>query len=490
MPEVDARPRLPDHAEPPAPGSTVTNALSQNCGHLRSLLRRYDRPGPRYTSYPTAPHFRADFGPVDLEAHIAEGNEQQRPLSLYVHVPYCASPCFYCGCNRIITRDPVHGVRYAGRLQQEIRVLAPLFDRRREVVQLHFGGGTPNFLDLQALDCLVERLASGFSLSAAPTRDFSIELDPRAVTGHVREYADGLAALGFNRVSIGVQDFDAAVQHAVNRLQSTAATLGLLDACRASGFRSVNFDLIYGLPRQTLHGFGRTLRTVIAARPDRIAVYGYAHLPRLFKAQRQIVTAELPDAEVRLSLLTLAIEELMAAGYRYVGMDHFALPDDELVRAQDARRLRRNFMGYTTHAGCDLVGLGVSAISSIGDSYSQNHRAIKDWERAIDAGAPPLWRGLSLGADDQVRADVIGRLMCDGLVEFASVEANHGIRFGDYFASSLAALGELSADGLVTIDDERVTATPLGRLFLRNLAMCFDAYLTEEGAAAPMSRAV
>jgi len=468
----------------------VTHQLPTDPGLIRSLLRRYDRPGPRYTSYPTAPHFRSGFGRDELAQHIAGGNEALHPLSLYVHVPYCASPCFYCGCNRVITRDTSRGVQYAERLQREITWLAPLFEKRREVVQLHFGGGTPNFLDLPTLGDLVHTLAGHFSLSTLATRDFSIELDPRVVSGAVQDYADGLARLGFNRASIGVQDFDPEVQRAVNRIQSTTQTLGLLDACRASGFRSVNLDLIYGLPRQTLAGFKRTLHTIVAARPDRVAIYGYAHLPRMFKAQRQIVTAELPDAEGRLALLTLAIGELSAAGYHYIGMDHFALPDDELVRAQQAQQLQRNFMGYTTHAGCDLLGLGASAISNIGNSYTQNHRELRDWERAIDAGQPALWRGLTLSRDDRVRADVIGRLMCHGSVEFSQIEAVHGIRFGEYFAAALQRLQGFRSDGLVELDARHLTVTALGRLLVRSVAMCFDAYLAEPGTQPQMSQAV
>ena len=457
---------------------------------IRSLLRRYDRPGPRYTSYPTAPQFRAGFGRAQLEQHIARGNQALQPLSLYVHVPYCASPCFYCGCNRVITRDASRGVQYAQRLQREIALVAPLFERRRQVVQLHFGGGTPNFLDLPTLSELLRTLADQFTLSALPTRDFSIELDPRVVPGTVQDYTDALARLGFNRASIGVQDFDPEVQRAVNRIQSTEQTLGLLEACRASGFRSVNLDLIYGLPRQTLAGFRRTLRTVVTARPDRLAIYGYAHLPRMFKAQRQIAPAELPDAETRLALLALAIEELAGAGYHYIGMDHFALPGDELVHAQQARRLQRNFMGYTTHAGCDLLGIGASAISSIGASYSQNFRELRDWERAIDAGHLAPWRGLALSRDDLIRADVISRLMCHGSVEFTAVEETHDIRFSEYFAPALQRLHAFGADGLVELGERRLAVTALGRLLVRCIAMCFDAYLPEQDAQPLMSQAV
>ena len=468
----------------------MTHQLPDDPNLIGALLRRYDRPGPRYTSYPTAPHFRSGFARAQLEQHIERGNQALHPLSLYVHVPYCTSPCFYCGCNRVITRDVSRGIAYAQRLEREIALVAPLFERRRSVVQLHFGGGTPNFLALPTLAGVLGALDERFTLSTLPERDFSIELDPRGVPSEVRDYTDALARLGFNRASIGVQDFDPEVQRAVNRIQSTTQTLALLEACRESGFRSVNLDLIYGLPRQTLAGFQRTLRTVVEARPERLAVYGYAHLPQMFKAQRHIAAADLPSPETRLALLTLAIEELTAAGYHYIGMDHFALPGDELVRAQHDQRLQRNFMGYTTHAGCDLLGLGVSAISSIGDSYSQNYRELRDWERAIDAGELALWRGLTLSRDDRIRGEVIGRLMCHGSVEYAAIEGAHGIRFGEYFARELELLRALRNDGLVEVGSRELAVTGLGRLLVRVVAMCFDAYLPASVTQPLMSQAV
>jgi oxygen-independent coproporphyrinogen-3 oxidase len=422
------------------------------------------------------PQFGPNFGPAQLREQAARSNAQaaRRSLSLYTHIPFCLSPCFYCGCTRIITRDPAKGVRYAQRLLREIELIAPLFDRDREVVQLHLGGGTPNFLAAETLTSLIEGLSRAFRLSSAPQRDFSIELDPRSVP---EGYAGALARLGFNRVSLGVQDFDSAVQQAVNRIQSIEQTLELIDACRDSGFRSVNVDLIYGLPRQTPAAFRHTLRMVMSARPDRLAVYGYAHLPGMFKGQRHIDPASLPSPEARLDLLRLAIEELTAGGYRYIGMDHFALPDDELVRAQEAGSLQRTFMGYTTHADCDLIGVGVSAISHIGDSFSQNLRALKSWEAAVDAGRLPVWRGLALSSDDRVRAAVIGQLMCQGAIDVAAIERRYRIDFGCYFNAALERLQPHAADGLVEIEPGRIAVTPAGQLLLRSLAMCFDAYL-------------
>ncbi|WP_133500948.1 oxygen-independent coproporphyrinogen III oxidase [Cognatilysobacter terrigena] len=442
----------------------------------RALLERYNRPGPRYTSYPTAPHFREHFGEADLRDAIVASNGDPIPrrLSLYVHVPFCSSPCFYCGCNRVVTRDAARGERYLQHLDREIGLIAPLFDADRELIQLHFGGGTPNFLSPGQLRQCVDSIRRAFRFSDSPDRDISIELDPRFVT---REDIAELAAAGFNRASLGVQDFDADVQRAVNRVQSVEETREVVDACRAHGFRSVNIDLIYGLPKQTLDGFSRTLDDVLAMRPDRLAVYSYAHLPELFRAHRQIHDADLPSPDVKLSLLTLAIDRLARAGYVYIGMDHFALPDDDLARAQSRGGLHRNFMGYTTHADSDLVGVGVSAISHIGNVFSQNPRDLPSWETALDDGRLPVFRGLHLSDDDQLRADVIQALMCSGEIPTHALERRYGIDFDDYFGACLERLAPLESDGLVRRDAERIVATPRGRLLLRNIAMCFDAYL-------------
>jgi oxygen-independent coproporphyrinogen-3 oxidase len=440
------------------------------------LLHRYDVAGPRYTSYPTAPQFTPEFGEAQFREHVRRSNEVPvaRPLSLYVHIPFCANPCFYCGCNRVITRDPAAGSRYIERLRREIASVGSLFDHRREVRQLHFGGGTPNFLPASELATLIEAFASQFHLSGSAERDFSIELDPRFITDTDLK---ALVRLGLNRASLGVQDFDPRVQEAVNRVQSIEQTLAVLDACRAAGFRSVNVDLIYGLPRQTLEGFERTLRTVIGSRPNRLAVYGYAHMPQLFKAQRHIDRATLPDAQLRIALLRLAIEQLESAGYRYIGMDHFALPDDDLSRARHSGGLHRNFMGYTTHGGCDLVGFGMSAISHVGHSFSQSARDLRTWEAALDAGRLPIWRGLALTRDDVLRSDVIQQLMCRGAVDIREIENAHGLDFGDYFADALRRLERLAEDGVVNVDDAAICATARGRYLLRIIAMCFDRYL-------------
>jgi oxygen-independent coproporphyrinogen-3 oxidase len=448
------------------------------------LLKRYDTPGPRYTSYPTAPVFHAGFGAAQLREHARRTNDEavRRPLSLYVHVPYCFSPCFYCGCNRVITRDRSRGAPYLARLEREIALIAPSFDRDREVVQVHLGGGTPNFLDAAQIAALMDCLRGHFRLSTRADRDFSLELDPRFVS---RDDVAAYARAGFTRASLGVQDFDADVQRAVNRVQSVEETLAVIGACREFGLRSINVDLIYGLPKQTKEGFARTLDLVMAARPDRVAIYGYAHMPQIFKAQTQIDAADLPDPTTRLALLQLAIETLGQSGYRHIGMDHFALADDDLSLAQSCGSLQRNFMGYTTHADTDLVGFGVSAISHVGESFSQNARDLPAWEAAIDDGRLPVWRGLALDADDRVRADVIQRLMCHAAIDLEAVEYEHDIDFADYFADALRRLEPLIADGLVVRDERRIAATPRGRLLLRNVAMCFDNHLD---SAAPAAR--
>ena len=440
------------------------------------LLRRHDRPGPRYTSYPTAPRFHDGFGEAELrEAALASnGDPIPRRLSLYVHIPFCTSPCFYCGCNRIITRDKSRAEGYLVRLYREIDLVSKLFDRDREVIQLHFGGGTPNFLTPAQLREVVDTLHSQFRFSDARDRDISIELDPRFVDA--ADIAE-LARVGFNRASFGVQDFDPAVQQAVNRVQSVEETREVVDACNANGFRSVNVDLIYGLPKQAPGGFARTLDIVADMQPHRVAVYSYAHMPQLFRAQRQIDEADLPDAATKLGLLQLAIERLGAAGYEYIGMDHFALPDDELAIARARGGLHRNFMGYTTHADSDLVGLGVSAISHIGDTYSQNPRDVAAWQVALDQGKLPVFRGLRLDDDDVLRADLIQSLMCRGEIPVASLSRRHGVDFADYFQAELERLHPLWEDGLVRFHPDRIEVTSRGRLLLRNIAMCFDRYL-------------
>ncbi|WP_440223239.1 oxygen-independent coproporphyrinogen III oxidase [Dokdonella sp. MW10] len=448
------------------------------------LVARHDVSGPRYTSYPTAPQFRTDFGAAELRrmAHASNGDPIPRALSIYVHVPFCFSPCFYCGCNRVITRDTRRADVYLEHLAHEIALTAPLFDRDREVVQLHLGGGTPNFLDARQMTALMDALRSGFALGGGDGREFGIEVDPR--------YADAatirmLAGLGFNRLSVGIQDFDPRVQQAVNRVQSEEQTRIVIDAAREHGFRSVSVDLILGLPRQTTERFARTLDAVLALAPDRIATYAYAHLPERFRAQRQIDATELPDAAARLALLGQCTRALGDAGYRYIGMDHFALPGDDLAVAQRAGTLHRNFQGYSTHADCDLVGLGVSSIGHVGRSFHQNARELPDYYAALDAGLLPVQRGLVLADEDLVRGDAIQRLMCHGRLDIAAFEHHHGIDFARSFPVELDRLRALADDGLVDVADDAIRVTARGRYLLRIVAMCFDAYLDAPDAASP-----
>ena len=453
------------------------------------LMRRYDREGPRYTSYPTALQFHEGVNPDTYaeSAATSAGARAAAPLSVYVHVPFCRSPCFYCGCNKIITRQMDQADAYLARLEKEVVLRSRYFSRNREVEQFHFGGGTPTFLPQERLTGLVQTIGRHFSLSSSPDRDYSIEIDPRTVD---RERLRALAGLGFNRVSLGVQDYDLQVQRAINRLQSADLVSRLAEDTREFGFRSLNFDLIYGLPRQTLQSFEATLATVIRQRPDRLAVYGYAHMPQMFKAQRRIVATDLPDAATRLSLLGMAIDALTAAGYAYIGMDHFALPADPLAIAQANGTMHRNFQGYTTHANRDLVSLGVSAIGEVGRLYIQNEKVMARYLASLDEDRLPLHRGVVMSDDDVLRRDVIQQIMCRNAVDYASTGQRFGIRFTDYFAAEIARLGALQADGLVECDDTHLALTPRGRLLTRNVAMIFDAYRSAGAGAPRLSRVI
>ncbi|HTV98122.1 MAG TPA: oxygen-independent coproporphyrinogen III oxidase [Steroidobacteraceae bacterium] len=439
------------------------------------IMCRYDREGPRYTSYPTAAQFRETIGASDYrrEALHSRGARAAAPLSLYVHIPFCYAPCFYCGCNKMVTSRLELADAYCTSLGREISLRGACFGGRRSVEQMHFGGGTPTFLPTRRLIELVDRIDREFPLTSAQSRDYSIEIDPRGADPTLLRM---LASLGFNRLSLGVQDFDPAVQRAVNRVQAAELVERTYHAAREIGFRSINFDLIYGLPLQTPSSFAATLERVAALRPDRIAVYGYAHMPHLFKAQRRIRREQLPDAAARLRLLEIAVASLSAAGYLYIGMDHFALPSDSLAQALEARTLQRSFQGYTTHADLDLVNLGVSAIGKVGELYVQNHKLLADYERTVAGGALPTQRGVRMSRDDLVRKDVIHAIMCHGSVDTAAIERASGIRFDAYFAPELERLKTLQADGLVALEDGRIDLTPVGRLLMRNVAMTFDAY--------------
>jgi oxygen-independent coproporphyrinogen-3 oxidase len=451
------------------------------------LIARYDGRGPRYTSYPTAPQFTGGFTANDYRDFAQRSNATNTPLSLYVHIPFCESLCYYCGCNKIVTRNQARVSRYLRDLHREIDMQAKLFAPSRRVEQLHLGGGTPTYLAEDQMAELMDKLASRFEFAAPHEREFSIEVDPRTVTGSSLET---LAGLGFNRLSLGIQDFDDSVQKAVNRVQSEAAVAELLAAARGSDFKSISFDLIYGLPLQTTAGFDKTLQSVIDMRPDRLAVYNYAHLPSRFKGQRMIDAAQIPAPETKLEILQLTIERLCDAGYCYIGMDHFALPDDDLVSARNNHTLQRNFQGYSTHKRCDLIGLGVSSIANVGNSYSQNSITTMEYELIIESGRLPVCKGLAIDDDDVLRADVIQALMCYDHLDFDEFGKRHDISFRDYFADELMRLETLAADRLVEIDGSGITVTACGRLLMRNIAMQFDRHLNKAANSEQFSKAI
>jgi len=453
------------------------------------LVKRYDVPGPRYTSYPTAAQFHEGFDAELYRRHVQFSNDNliPSPLSIYAHLPFCHTLCYYCGCNKKVTRHARQGITYLEALYQEIALQGNLFDDDRKVIQLHLGGGTPTFFDDIQLERLMATLRYHFNLASTDEREFSIEIDPRTVDA---DRLQQLAGLGFNRVSLGIQDLDPLVQQAVNRIQDAALALGQVELARKSGFKSVSIDLIYGLPLQTLATFRQTLDAVLEVRPDRLAVYNYAHLPNLFRAQRLIRESQLPTAPDRLLLMEMTIHKLTEAGYVYIGMDHFALPDDELATAQKAGNLHRNFQGYSTRSECDLVGLGVSAIGHIGDSYSQNLKDIAGWQRQAEAQSLPIWRGVTLSTEDSLRRRVIESIMCHGQVDHAAIEAEFGVDFCDFFVAELHQLEQLEADGLVELDEAQLNVTPSGRLLLRSIAMVFDDYLNRTHPGQELSRVI
>ena len=447
------------------------------------LLRRLDQPGPRYTSYPTADRFVEAFGPADYERALrsrvqgAVRNAGVAPLSLYVHIPFCESVCYYCACNKIITRHHERAAPYLEALETEIGLHAVELGVRQPVTQLHLGGGSPTFLSDDELARLMTMLRRAFAI--ASSAEISIEVDPRTADPQRLRH---LAELGFNRLSFGVQDFDAGVQAAVHRVQSLESVRALLEAARELKFRSTNVDLIYGLPLQTPGSFARTIEQVCELRPDRIALYAYAHLPQRFKPQRRIDAAQLPPAPQKIAMLAQAIAGFGAAGYSYIGMDHFALPDDPLAVAKRQGRLHRNFQGYSTQPDCDLIGLGVSSIGRIGATHSQNAKTLPEYQDALAQGQFPVVRGLALTRDDLLRRTVIMGLMCQGRVEFESIALAHLVDFRKVFAAELAALAPLQAQGLVVVEPDAIEVTPLGWYFVRGVAMVFDRHLQADRA--------
>lgn len=440
------------------------------------LIVRYGGRGPRYTSYPTALQFNEELTADDYRENALASNASGVPLSLYVHIPFCHTLCYYCGCNKIVTRNQDRVDRYMEMLYREIEMQSELFDKSRKIEQLHFGGGTPTYLDGEQLDALMAKLRSAFNFDESDDREFSIEVDPRTVD---EEGIRHLAKLGFNRLSLGIQDFDPVVQDAVNRTQTTDDVLNLVLAARDSGFESISFDLIYGLPHQTVKSFDKTLELVIGMRPDRLAVYNYAHLPQRFKGQRMINDDDIPTPEVKLDILHRTIDSLCGAGYEYIGMDHFALPDDELVLARANGTLQRNFQGYSTHRECDLVALGVSAIGSIGNVFAQSSVTTMEYEVLIENGQLPIRKGIAVDDDDLLRADVIQALMCYDKLSFEEFGAQHNIDFTTYFADEIKRLQPLADDGLIELDQSGVNITQKGRLLLRSIAMVFDRYINQ-----------
>jgi oxygen-independent coproporphyrinogen-3 oxidase len=451
------------------------------------LIRRYDQSGPRYTSYPTAVEFHDGFGETNYREACARSNESGRPLSLYFHLPFCDTVCFYCACSKVATKDRGQAQPYLDRVDRELQMQGALFGADRRVEQLHWGGGTPTFINRDQMAELMDNTRRRFRLADDEVGEYSIEVDPREADAGIVTL---LRRLGFNRMSLGVQDFDPAVQRAVNRIQTGQETLAVLEAARAEGFRSVSIDLIYGLPFQTVDSFRRTLDRIVEFAPDRLSVFNYAHLPQRFMPQRRIDEADLPPPRAKLDILEATGKLLADAGYVYIGMDHFARPDDELARAQRDGSLYRNFQGYSTHADCDLVGLGVTSIGKVENTYSQNRRTLDEYYADIDSGRLPVFRGIELSRDDEIRRDVITRLICNFALDFAAVERAWGIDFADYFAVALAELEPMRTDGLLELDGKGIRVLPKGRLLIRNICMVFDAYLAAKEGPVGFSKVI
>ena len=454
------------------------------------LIRKYDKPGPRYTSYPTADRFIEAYDPRAHQTTLRQRNvswgpaTSKLPLSLYVHLPFCNTICFYCGCNKVVTKDHGRSAKYLRYLDREFSLVAGILGGNRRAAQVHLGGGTPTFLSSDELRAMMRQLGEHFELLPG---EYAIEIDPRTVDD---EKIAALGQLGFNRMSLGVQDFNPEVQQAVNRIQSEEETARAIEVARKFGVTSINVDLIYGLPKQTVFGFDHTLDRVLALKPDRIALYSYAHLPNVFKPQRRINTADLPTAAAKLQIMTHAIHKLTQAGYVYIGMDHFALPHDELAIAARHAGLHRNFQGYSTHADSDLIAFGISAISKVGATYSQNVKTLDEYYDYLDRGELPVLRGIELTADDLLRRAVINSIMCHFEVSIEAIEIAHLIRFSEYFSDEIERLQTMADEGLITIAADTISVTPRGRLLVRNIAMVFDRYLSRGEQRERFSKAI
>ena len=438
------------------------------------VISHYDLAGPRYTSYPTAPQFNDTFSTADLAAAVDRSNASQRPLSLYFHIPFCDTLCFYCGCNKVVTHNKSRAEPYLQRVEKEMAMQAQWFDTERRVKQLHWGGGTPTFISDEEMTWLMAATRRYFKLADDDSGEYAIEIHPGCVSASTMDH---LRKLGFNRVSMGVQDFDVRVQKAVNRYNTVEDVSALVDALRAQQYHSISMDLIYGLPLQTEQSFSTTLNKVIDLSPDRLSLFNYAHLPHLFKSQALIREAELPSPQQKLDILQMSIERLQNAGYVYVGMDHFAKPDDSLVRAQRAGALQRNFQGYSTHGECDLLAFGVSSISAFGGVYVQNANLGELYQQLIDADKPASVRGFTLSDEDHLRQFVINQLICHFYLDFDQVQQRFGVNPAVHFAAELAELVPMVEDGLLTLSDKGIQVHNTGRLLIRRVCMVFDEYL-------------
>ncbi len=451
------------------------------------LIRRYDLSGPRYTSYPTAIQFDSGLTAEQLIAAGRDSADSSAPLSLYVHIPFCAHVCYYCACNKVITRNRKKAQPYLDTLYQEMEQLSQWYRGERTVNQLHWGGGTPTFISDEQMRELMQALRRNFNLRNDDLGDYSIEIDPREAS---HDTLGVLREIGFNRISLGVQDVNPQVQEAVNRVQPTEQTLAVLERSRALGFKSINMDLIYGLPHQTEQSFADTLETVIAMSPDRLSVFNYAHLPDRFRSQKHIRAEDLPSAEDKLAILQNSINRLLEAGYVYIGMDHFAKPDDELAIAQANGKLHRNFQGYTTHSDCDLVAMGVSAISQIGNVYYQNEHDLAAYSQAVTQQQHAVKRGVQLNTDDHIRRAVITELICQFELDKRGIEQRFAINFDQYFADEQEELRQFAADGLIRLQPESIQVTPAGRLLIRRICMAFDAYIPKKQQSQNFSRII
>lgn len=449
------------------------------------LIKKHDKAGPRYTSYPTAPMFHVGTDSKVYAETLKKVAGENAPLSLYIHIPFCNTVCYYCGCNKIVTKQYERAVPYLETLFKEIDAVADLVGNARPVTQLHFGGGTPTFLNDEQIRALMGKLRERFQFVDDANAEYSIEMDPRECTP---ETVKTLREVGFNRMSMGVQDFDPIVQKAVNRIQSKEVTINVLNDARREGFKSMNIDLMYGLPHQTVKTFDATLDTIIGFSPDRIALFNYAHLPKMFMPQRRIDESAMPTAQEKLNILEHSINKLIDAGYVFIGMDHFAKPTDELTIAQQEGKLYRNFQGYSTQADCDLIGLGLTSIGYVGGSFFQNQKEMDNYTAAIENEGLAVFRGYTLSEEDHIRRAVIMRLMCDFSLEFKTFEKDFNLDFNQHFADSLADLQEMETDGLLTLTDTGLTVLPVGRLMIRNVAMVFDEHLRKKDQSSGFSK--